>query len=412
MAGNRFSVQPADLSPIMGGIGSIVKQNREAQRKKQTEEGFMEAYRSGDPDKVAEFSIKNPEFSKIMDKRLGFRDEKTKDNFVTTTARALSDPANALNYMQDRVDYLKSVNGDPTQTLKAMEMYQQDPEGSKKMMEMSLAQNAPKMYEAYKDQRGVTSSDLPSNVREWQYYSKLTPDQQKKYRSMKRSTFDIKEIAGVPTQIEAGTSPTLTPLSTQTKELGALADKTSTVESIKGLQSRQNELAKSRSGRRASIKKAEKFLKLFKDRNMKSGAGRSAANYVPGVYTDQGALDEEFNSFSEVAARQALKASGELRPTDADVEGMKRAMFGIGRDESVNIQLLDDYLEQQQYDEEEFKSLKAGKTPIVKRKEVVQPPQQGQQAAPQGGTPEGTTATNPQTGQKVIYQNGQWQPAS
>lgn len=30
-------------------------------------------------------------------------------------------------------------------------------------------------------------------------------------------------------------------------------------------------------------------------------------------------------------------------------------------------------------------------------------------AAPVGGIPEGTTATNPQTGQKVIYRNGAWQ---
>jgi len=67
--------------------------------------------------------------------------------------RSLSDPANTLTYMQNRVDYLKSVNGDPTQTLQAMEVYKRDPEGAKKMQELSLAQNAPKMYEAYKEQK-------------------------------------------------------------------------------------------------------------------------------------------------------------------------------------------------------------------------------------------------------------------
>ena len=54
-----------------------------------------------------------------------------------------------------------------------------------------------------------------------------------------------------------------------------------------------------------------------------------------------------FNAFSEVAARQQLKASGETRPTDADVQGMKQAMFGIGRDEKVNVQLLEDFIADQ-----------------------------------------------------------------
>lgn len=136
------------------------------------------------------------------------------------------------------------------------------------------------------------------------------------------------------------------------------------VGTVKGRQQRLNVLRTSRAGRQLSIKKAKRFLDLFKNRNMKSGAGRSAARYLPGVYTDQGKLDEEFGSFAEVAARQALKASGEIRPTDADVVGMKRAMFGIGRDESVNMILLEDYLEQQELDAEEFKALKAGKSPI------------------------------------------------
>jgi len=38
--------------------------------------------------------------------------------------------------------------------------------------------------------------------------------------------------------------------------------------------------------------------------------------------------------------------------------------------------------------------------------------QRSNQEEKQTGTQEGTTATNPQTGQKVIFTNGQWQPAS
>ena len=113
---------------------------------------------------------------------------------------------------------------------------------------------------------------------------------------------------------------------------------------------RLGELSKTSTSRLASIKKATKF-KLALDRGeVQSGAGRIGASFIPGVFTKQAQFDEEFNAFAEIAARQALKASGETRPTDPDVEGMKRAMFGIGRDEQVNIILLTDFINAQKND--------------------------------------------------------------
>jgi hypothetical protein len=100
-------------------------------------------------------------------------------------------------------------------------------------------------------------------------------------------------------------------------------------------------------GRNAAVKKASKFKLALETGEAFSGAGRSAARFIPGVFTSQGEFDEEFNAFAEVAARQQLKASGETRPTDADVKGMKEAMFGLGRDEDVNVQLLSDFIKDQ-----------------------------------------------------------------
>jgi hypothetical protein len=100
-------------------------------------------------------------------------------------------------------------------------------------------------------------------------------------------------------------------------------------------------------GRNAAVKKASKFKLALETGEAFSGAGRSAARFIPGVFTSQGEFDEEFNAFAEVAARQQLKASGETRPTDADVKGMKEAMFGLGRDEDVNVQLLGDFIKDQ-----------------------------------------------------------------
>tara|TARA_R110002012_G_scaffold234053_2_gene407595 strand:- start:5561 stop:6667 length:1107 start_codon:yes stop_codon:yes gene_type:complete len=110
---------------------------------------------------------------------------------------------------------------------------------------------------------------------------------------------------------------------------------------------RLGELSGTSSGRNSAVKKATKFKLALEKGEVHSGAGRKGLSFVPGVFTSQGQFDEEFNAFAEVAARQTLKASGETRPTDADVQGMKQAMFGIGRDESVNIQLLTDFIKDQ-----------------------------------------------------------------
>ena len=52
-----------------------------------------------------------------------------------------------------------------------------------------------------------------------------------------------------------------------------------------------------------------------------------------------------------------MKAAGETRTTDADVQGMKQAMFGIGRDEAVNIQLLSDFINDQNAQDTELDQL-------------------------------------------------------
>ena len=130
----------------------------------------------------------------------------------------------------------------------------------------------------------------------------------------------------------------------QAKE-GLLTDQQRSIQ--RGNIRRLGELSNTSSGRSSAIKKATKFKLALERGEAFSGAGRRAAGFIPGVFTSQGQFDEEFNAFAEVAARQQLKASGETRPTDADVQGMKQAMFGVGRDEAVNVQLLGDFIKAQ-----------------------------------------------------------------
>jgi len=109
-----------------------------------------------------------------------------------------------------------------------------------------------------------------------------------------------------------------------------------------------NTLKKTSGARKRNIVKAEAFRDALQSGLRSSGVGRQAALFAPiGVWTDQGSFDEIFNAFAEVAAREQLKASGEVRPTDADVQGMKGAMFGVGRSEEANLQLLNEFIDDQ-----------------------------------------------------------------
>jgi len=128
-------------------------------------------------------------------------------------------------------------------------------------------------------------------------------------------------------------------------------------ETIKANSKRISFLADDQRKRDSSVRKARQFLKPLQEGRAFSGATRTAASFIPGVFTSQAQFDEKFNAFAEVAARQQLKASGEIRPTDADVEGMKRAMFGVGRDEQVNIELLQEFIQDQEALNDELEDL-------------------------------------------------------
>jgi len=129
-------------------------------------------------------------------------------------------------------------------------------------------------------------------------------------------------------------------------------------ETVKSNVKRTATLSEGSTARTASVKKANKFLRGFKSGQFASGAGRAALSFVPGIFTSQGQFDEELDSFTEIAAREKLKAVGEIKPTDADVEGMKRALFGVGRDEQTNINLLQQFIDEQDALDDELDSLR------------------------------------------------------
>lgn len=160
---------------------------------------------------------------------------------------------------------------------------------------------------------------------------------------------------------------------------------------------------------RASAKtKAQGFLDLLQSGERESGTTRTILGFIPGVFSDQASFDEQFNSFAEVAAREKLKATGEIRPTDADVAGMKRALFGVGRDEATNIQLLQEFIQEQENLDLELANLRASK------KSGTLGEFAGEPVAPPGGTPTtppsgrqgGTLMTDAQGNKAFVFPDG------
>lgn len=171
-------------------------------------------------------------------------------------------------------------------------------------------------------------------------------------------------IAGGVAETLAGVELETAPTIAETVEAakGRAQIKTEDIKQVAKINnSRIAELNQGGKARTSSTRKAKQFLRAIKDGKAFTGATRSAASFIPGVFTTQAEFDEKFNAFAEVAARQKLKASGELRPTDADVEGMKRAIFGIGRDENVNIQLLEEFISDQDDANDELDDLLSAK---------------------------------------------------
>jgi hypothetical protein len=160
--------------------------------------------------------------------------------------------------------------------------------------------------------------------------------------------------------VASGKNADLSPVATSKVPLVTIDNRTGTAdkELTKKNVARLAELQVGSGSRELSLTKAEGFLKAFKEGKANSGAGRKMWSFSPfGTYTTQGEFDEQLDSFSEIAARSKLKAVGEIRPTDADVKGMKESLFGIGKDEDVNIQLLQDFIQEQTSLQDEYKGL-------------------------------------------------------
>jgi len=122
---------------------------------------------------------------------------------------------------------------------------------------------------------------------------------------------------------------------------------------------RYDELQSSIPNRESQIEEANFLIDKLENDQLDTGPGSKLAGDIGSFFgTKESTLKQRLDSLAEKAARAQLKANGEVRPTDADVEGMKRAMFNMGNTEEANIEKLQQFIRQQQAGINEYGQMK------------------------------------------------------
>lgn len=196
----------------------------------------------------------------------------------------------------------------------------------------------------------ASSGGLPSNIQEWQYYNSLSEEDQKRYLDMKRGP-SVTDLAGGKAIVRGGQfDPEY--LSTLDEEARAKAIVKASQESGKLLAKRHSTLRDGRTTRIENFRLGSEILTELKKNDLPTGLYTGLVYEV--IPTE---MQEKLNSLAETVARQRLKLEGDERPTDQDVAGMKRALFGQYRTEAFNRDSLERLLRELESQEMEFQQL-------------------------------------------------------
>jgi hypothetical protein len=99
MQGNPFYVEPLggygpSIIQGLSGIGSIISAKQEEKRKQAEQAAAMQEARdvfsSNDPNRIAEFSLRNPSYAQQVSQAIKFKNDATKQNMTDSMRRILA----------------------------------------------------------------------------------------------------------------------------------------------------------------------------------------------------------------------------------------------------------------------------------------------------------------------------------
>ncbi|MBY7909966.1 DNA transfer protein [Vibrio fluvialis] len=160
--------QSQALGQLGGLAGQTIAQNRAqaqaTERQNQAQTEISGAIQSGDPNQIAQVSLKYPQMSEAIRSAFNFKNDATEKNFLDTNFKILSDPQNAERYLNERASYVQSIGGDPTETLGRIKMLKSNPEQFIKTTEGITAATSPERYRSYMSTQIQQQAPQYSNV--------------------------------------------------------------------------------------------------------------------------------------------------------------------------------------------------------------------------------------------------------
>jgi hypothetical protein len=198
MQGNPFYVDPfggygKEIVQGLSGLGAVIGQRQEEKRKKAEENALkqeaQDVFASNDPMRISQFYIKAPEFAQRVQGAVTYKNKATEQNMIESMQRILAgeDPRQVIT---ERAQFVQSQGGDPIDTLQELDVYQQNPEGYKAIVENALIRRYPdvaiKMREASKPLEGQKLTGNMANAALAMFgtadISQLTPEQREQVR--------------------------------------------------------------------------------------------------------------------------------------------------------------------------------------------------------------------------------------
>lgn len=419
--GNPFYVQPAiasesvqrGLSSLGSALGSRIAADRQAEQQAALTEQAKGLIESGDLDAISQFMVANPQYAEGLKGAMQFKNEQTKKNYVDSAYRILrgEDPSEVI---RDRAAFVSRQGGSPAETLSALEL---SPEEIKENARLELSVLDPQGFksfqEAVKGISGTTIIDGPSDIQVAEWYRTATPEQKAAFDQTKRGSKDP-----IEKQIEDAEKLA----AVRVKEAQTISERKQGVSDL-------GSITKSAKESRKQINTINRLEKLNK--KAFAGAGSEAALAIAkigdqlGINIDGLSESEQFQAIGNtLVLDKSQQMSGAL--SNADMEFLRNTVPNLNNTKEGRSQMLDfakkmqqreidysraaqkfrkenGYFNQAEFDAEyqrfaDENSLFEGEVPA--EQEASKPVMQYN---------EGQTATNPATGQRMIYRGGQWQ---
>ncbi|HCX5203604.1 TPA: phage DNA ejection protein [Escherichia coli] len=403
----RSGANNVGLTALQGlsGIAGVFQQEKQAQRQKEFQQAYANAYASGDRGALRQLATQYPDQIESVRKGMGFIDEEQRNSIGTLAAGARlasSSPEAMQSWLQNNAKELTRVGVDPNSVA---QMYQQNPSGFGEFVDhLGMAALGPIDYFNVQDKmagRQLEKGRLDESIRQ------ADMENARGWANIQNAQLDRAQRAQMHND---NVALKLQELGMKQQESGKIDPKL-----VRDLNSDINGFSKNYSAMRS----AADNLQALGKRNTPAAQLGMIFNYMKSLDPqsvvregEQVQVKRTDGIFGTLGNYVSQLSNGKMLNNEQVQDLINTSKLMANTEGEKFNQQMDDYLST--YGD----SLPSGLTKQLQSRkaklyeDIQQPAQQQTQQATSGGQTfrEGMTAKNPKTGQKIIYRNGQWQP--